>query len=239
MKATACLCGAADAEVLFDKDERLVGQCTACTLVRTLTIPDDYQQLYTDGERYHAERNGHTPYIERENHDYGVAGKRIVRHLGQFRTLDVGTANGAFPRRLRAMGFDAAGLEVNPTMAAWARNYSQTTIYESWHEIRRRFDMITYHDVLEHVEHPARELQTAWFFLNPNGLLVLDTPDADDPRFAELGPNWHHMKPQEHLYFYTEQALRQLLDPVLYYVTAVERPLQGKVVVYARARKLV
>jgi 2-polyprenyl-3-methyl-5-hydroxy-6-metoxy-1,4-benzoquinol methylase len=234
LRATRCLCGATHAEPIGVRDERPVGRCTACGLVRTLAVPDDYLALYTDGDRYHAGRQGHTPYRDRFEHDVEVAALRWPRLLQRLRLLDVGCANGAFVHHAARQGMAAEGLDINAPIARWAAERAGCRIHATWDTVRGPFDIITYHDVLEHVQDPLAELVRARGFLRPGGLLVLDTPDADDPRFAALGLAWHHLKPREHLWFFAEPQLRALVHRAGYHVEAADRPIQGKIVLYAR-----
>jgi 2-polyprenyl-3-methyl-5-hydroxy-6-metoxy-1,4-benzoquinol methylase len=97
-----------------------------------------------------------------------------------------------------------------------------------------QFDIITYHDVIEHLVDPLDELTRIRRFLRTSGTLVIDTPDADDPRFADLCLSWHHMKPLEHLWFFTERHLRWLTERAGFHVDLVDRPIAGKIVLYAR-----
>jgi 2-polyprenyl-3-methyl-5-hydroxy-6-metoxy-1,4-benzoquinol methylase len=99
--------------------------------------------------------------------------------------------------------------------------------------VRGRFDIITYYDVIEHVRGPLSELRRVRRYLRDGGLIVIDTPDADEPRFEELSLEWHHMKPQEHLWFFTERHLRRLARRAGFAIDDVERPIQGKIVLYA------
>jgi 2-polyprenyl-3-methyl-5-hydroxy-6-metoxy-1,4-benzoquinol methylase len=154
--------------------------------------------------------------------------------MSQLRLLDVGCANGAFIRYAASQGIIAEGLEPNPDMARWAASASGRPVHISWTTISGQFDIVTYHDVIEHVMNPRTELERVHSFLRGSGLLILDTPDADDPRFEELGLSWHHMKPQEHLWFFTERSLRLLVEETGYEVDRVDRPIRGKVVLYAR-----
>lgn len=239
MKSTTCLCAGPDDETTMvgEKDGRWVGKCKYCGLVRTLAIPDDYEKLYTEGTAYHEERFGHIKYKERADHDFGIAKMRWKRHLGQVRLLDVGCANGGFLKYVSKQGVIAEGLELNPMMAEFAEAHTGCRVHTEWSTVQGFFDMITYHDVIEHVEDPIHELLNVWCYLTREGLLVLDTPDAEDPRFKALGMSWHHMKPQEHLYFYTEKTLKSILKRTGFDVEAVERPIQGKIVVYARRNR--
>jgi SAM-dependent methyltransferase len=216
------------------KDGRRVGACRACGLVRTCDVPADYSRLYTSGDRYHSGRNGHVAYRDRYAHDEAVAALRWPKLMERLRLLDVGCANGAFVAYAASRGMAAEGLEPNPGMAAWARKRCGLPIHCSWTSVRGRFDVVTYHDVIEHVRDPARELRRARRHLAAGGLLVLDTPDADDPRFSRLRLFWHHMKPREHLWFFTEAHVGSVLRAAGFHVEGVDRPIPGKLVVYAR-----
>ena len=233
-----CLCGTVAVDVLGSKDARPVGRCVRCGLIRTCSVPDDYMTLYRSGDRYHSERPGHVPYRERFDHDRAIAALRWPRLLSHVRLLDVGCANGAFVRHAADQGLAAEGLEPNPGMAAWAHERCARPIHRSWDTVRGKFDIITYHDVIEHVPDPPRELRRLRRFLRSGGLLVIDTPDADDVRFRRLGLEWHHMKPQEHLWFFSEAHLRQLVEHAGFAVAHVDRPIEGKIVLYARLSRV-
>jgi 2-polyprenyl-3-methyl-5-hydroxy-6-metoxy-1,4-benzoquinol methylase len=234
LAATRCLCGASETELLGWKDERPIGRCGNCALLRTCGRPGDYLTLYTDGDRYHAGRTGHIPYRDRFEHDRAIAGLRWPRLMAHLRLLDVGCANGAFVSQAAAQGLMAEGLEPNPGMARWAAAASGRPVHQSWATVAGPFDIITYHDVIEHIVNPYDELASVQAFLRIGGVLVIDTPDADDPRFEDLGLAWHHMKPQEHLWFFTERHLRWLVERAGLSVDQVDRPIPGKIVLYAR-----
>jgi len=229
-----CLCGAVAVSPVGAKDGRPVGRCARCGLLRTCSVPEDYLTLYTSGDVYHAGRPGHVPYRDRFDHDRTIAALRWPKLLSEMRLLDVGCANGAFVRHAAEQGVSAEGVEINPGMAAWARDHCDRPIHRSWDTVRGPFDVITYHDVIEHVVNPVAELTRAREFLRPGGLIVIDTPDADDPRFERLGLSWHHMKPQEHLWFFSERHLRGVIERAGFRIDQVDRPIEGKIVMYAR-----
>lgn len=231
-----CVCHNAEVDVLGQKDDRDIGRCTRCGLIYTLQFPLDYQALYTEGTRYHADRVGHAPYRERYMHDLGVADSRVakLRNALKPRALDVGCANGAFVHTMAQRGYRAEGLEPNAAMADFARLRSGCPIHTSWDTVRGPFDVITYHDVIEHIEEPLEELKKAQSFLTPNGILVLDTPDGGHIDFLLNVLGNKHMKPQEHLWFFSELQLTELLRLAGMRVQETDRPIPGKLVLYAR-----
>lgn len=246
LKPTVCgLCGERETHYLGTTDERTIGRCVRCGLRRTLEIAENYGALYTTALDYHTQRGMATRstlganYLDRTAHDYGIAKLRIPRLLRHFTLLDVGCANGGFIQYARELGIDAQGLELNPAMAALTREATGAIIHTSWDTIPwTSYDFITYHDVIEHVPDLAEELARVRRRLRPGGMLVLDTPDADDPRFEELGMAWHHMKPKEHLWFFDTITLSDLVRRSGFIVRGVETPIQGKLVIYAKKEHL-
>lgn len=236
MRKTVCICGEQEVVVVGERDERTVGTCVICNQMRTLEIADDYGALYTEGLRYHAERDGHAAYTDRTDHDACVGLSRVPRHMSatDVRLLDVGCANGGYILSAQAAGLRVEGLEVNPTMAAYARETTQTLVHEGWETVLGRFTLITYHDVLEHIEDPVAELVRAKQFLQPRGVIAIDTPDTDDERFALLGMNWHHMKPREHLWFWNKHTIQQVFRNAGLSLIRFDTPIQGKLVAYVR-----
>lgn len=229
-----CVCGTTDVEVLGTKHDRTVGRCISCKLVRTLDPPDDYEQLYTEGDHYHIERIGHIPYRDRFLHDVKVAQQRWGKLMGRFRVLDIGCANGGFVAHAAACGAIVEGVEINPAMAAWAREETGCVIHQSLDDVSGMFDLVTLHDVIEHFRYPDLVVQRIREFVRIGGQLVVDTPDAEDPRFLSDNMNWVHMKPVEHLWFFTEESLRRLLSHEAFQIEWVDRPIPGKIVAYAR-----
>lgn len=236
---TTCVCGAPAHAYLYvgAKNGYAVGTCDTCGTTRTLTRAPEYERLYTDGDLYHGDHQraeGHVPYEDRYEHDFNLAvGARIPKLLLQHRSLDVGCANGAFVAAMRSRGFQAEGLEINPVIAERAAARTRCPIYTSWAQVPRHcYAVVTYHDVFEHVVDPRAELdhvRTAMMF---GGLLVVDVPDRDDPRAATM--DWHHWRPEQHLWHWREATLVPLLEGDGWYICDVQRPIPGKLVVYAR-----
>jgi SAM-dependent methyltransferase len=220
-----------------EKEGYEVVRCGWCGIMRTTEREDNYETLYTEGTRYHVEemdKIGRDHYGDRFDHDFDIAwDKRIPALLGQYRIIDVGCANGAFVSAMQQNGFQAEGIELNPTMAETARAVTGCPIHESWALVSGQFDIVTYHDVFEHVVNPRQELQLIRKYLRPNGLLVLDCPDAAEI-FGATARASHHEKPQQHLFYYTIDTLSALLISEGFYIGAVERPIVGKIVLYAR-----
>ena len=96
------------------------------------------------------------------------------------RLLDVGAHVGRFIAMARDRGWDAEGLELNPTTAAYARERTHAVIHQR--PLRavatdtRPFDAVTLTDVLEHMPRPVDVLRDAATALRSGGWVAVKVP---------------------------------------------------------------
>lgn len=236
LELSQCLCGQLGFKFVGCKDGFTIVQCQRCHTLRTLERLPDPTMIYKAGDAYHVEqqqKEGKPPYQERFQHDWTIGNLRLAKIQNCRRLLDVGCSNGAFVNAAgENWGYNAEGLELNPEIAAFARQKTKRIIHESWSTVVGRFDVITYHDVFEHVPDPRDELARVFRHLRSEGLLVLDCPDAGCTEAAFM--DWKHWRPEQHLWHWTEQTLTVLVQRAGFIVQEVDRPIPGKLVVYAR-----
>jgi len=112
---------------------------------------------------------------------------KIVRLVGSGRlVLDVGCAHGHLAEALRARGCRVVGVEQDPEDAARARTHCEQVLdcdleQPGWTAplTGRRFDVIVFADVLEHLRDPARVLREACQLLAPGtGMVVASIPNV-------------------------------------------------------------
>lgn len=231
MLITACLCGGDKFEHMRRNGLTIAAcSCGVQHLVSALE-PEAYAAQYRGDYHRAVDRHpGCIPYHDRYRHDRRVAERRWQRYteiLGDEleligRALDVGAANGAWVDLLAEKGVQAYGIDPDPAMA---RGTIRTALV---HELADVFDLVTYHDVLEHTLDPAAELGHARNLCASGALLVVDVPDVS----VEAG---HHHYKAEHPWYFNETALRSLFAASAFEVLASDKPLPGKLVVYGRA----
>lgn len=174
---------------------------------------DWYRDRYFDGIYSHS-------YA----HDREVARLRLDSYgLAQdVRLLDVGAGNGAFVDEAIARGLDAWGQDLAAQSEA-ARIYTgplEQIVFPAAY-----FDVVTMHDVLEHVPEPRAILKEIIRILKPGGRLIVDFP-----RFHHKSGT-HHWKPVEHLWMLTEEQLQTLLVSAGFKMERVYHPIPSKIVV--------
>lgn len=102
-------------------------------------------------------------------------------------------------------------------------------------EYEEKFDVITLFHVFEHLDNPKYYLNKFKEFLNPEGLLIIEVPNADDAllglygceKFADFS-YW-----SAHLFLYTEETLKQYIAS-----TGYECVLSTQIQRYALANHL-
>jgi SAM-dependent methyltransferase len=120
---------------------------------------------------------------------------------------------------LHLSGFDAAGLELSPSIARWASSTFDVPVLvgpiEDHGELERRsYDVIVLMDVLEHLPDPVRTLERCAELLKSDGIFFLQTPQYRGEAYQNLVDRQDEflsqLKEAEHLYLFTDESIRML-----------------------------
>ena len=114
-----------------------------------------------------------------------VASKIFSLIDGGQTVLEVGCASGIQTRQLKErLGCKVTGIEIDPLAAEDARPYCEDLIVGSIETLDltqalgdKRFDVITFADVLEHLYTPVEALKKVRTFLNADGYLIASIPN--------------------------------------------------------------
>jgi SAM-dependent methyltransferase len=129
--------------------------------------------------------------------------------------LDVGCGTGVFLDEARQLGWQVQGLEVSPygCQAARERGLSvQSAAIESADLPAASFDCVTMWDTIEHLSDPVGAVRRAAEALKPGGWLALSTGDVTSWCARLSGRRWHLFNLPEHLFFFSPDSLRRLLE---------------------------
>ena len=165
-----------------------VGGCSYCGLVQILN-PIDPAEFYTN--------YANASSVKREPHLEKLIEKLESLLPKNAKIIDVGCNDGKFLSRLRESGFnDLHGLEPTKNMSERAINAGFGVFNSYLDSAKSReivaetglFDCVTLRQVLEHIENLSDFGVALRNLLKPNGLLVIEVPDAqshfDLPDFA-------------------------------------------------------
>jgi 2-polyprenyl-3-methyl-5-hydroxy-6-metoxy-1,4-benzoquinol methylase len=223
LTSRACpTCGAADAPLELEKDHMRIVRCRACDLVYVNPTFDEahYQSVYASQAYQDIVRD-----LGINSHDYRVSrfGTERVGVMSEFlqvaagrapRFLDVGCSTGFVVEAARTQGWEAIGIDLNPSAIEYGRSRGldlRTVSLESAGFDRGTFDAVALFDVLEHLLDPGRTLRASIDLLAPGGILFLYVPNYDSASRLLMGANAHFIWPTHHLNYYTPSTIRDLM----------------------------
>lgn len=142
---------------------------------------------------------------------------RFIPWLPDGRLLDVGCGNGQFMDRMRNLGWETTGVEIDPEAAHIGRVAGLDIrcggiLDQVFPE--GMFDVICLNHVIEHLPEPEQTLQHLMRFLKGKGLMVCLSPNPES-LLARLTKNdWYGLETPRHLFLPTVSGLSALLERV-------------------------
>jgi len=232
--AVACWCGST-AMNPFNQD---YGVCTSCGgLVLTRADPpgrkpvdDDDKDFY--GKKYWLQHQqgdlGNPDIHDRARGDLTERNLHWLAALLRYklpgaRAIELGSAHGSLVYLMQLAGFEASGTEMSPWVVDFGRRTFGITMQlgpvESLDIEGKSLDAVLMMDVLEHLPDPAGTLRRCMDLLKRGGIIVIQTPlYREGTSFAQMtasqDPFLEQLKPEEHLYLFSERGLRRLLREV-------------------------
>lgn len=218
------ICGSEDREFYGARGYRFLSypgamvmrRCLGCGLVfNSPRLPDDGIAKLYGANYYFFHRHDHVEF-QRVMEIY----RRTVA-LCQPRTkqlLEIGSAKGYLLAVMKSLGWDVMGVEISREAADFASRELDVktfagTIEQFVAESRTsvaKFPLVLAVDLIEHVLNPVQFVECCRELLEDDGLLVIDTPNADSYSTQQLGMGAQAFNPF-HLFVFTPQNLAQML----------------------------
>jgi SAM-dependent methyltransferase len=135
--------------------------------------------------------------------------------MGHGRYLDVGCGSGGALGAATALGWRAAGIEIDPQAAQRARRFSEEIhtgdILGAPFE-EGAFDVVGAFHVLEHVQDPIAVLRRMLAWLACGGLAIIEVPNAGGLGASVFGPAWSGLELPRHLSQFTPESLGRAVE---------------------------
>ena len=131
----------------------------------------------------------------------------MVSHGNKF-LLDLGCANGDFPRFMQRLGWSVEGVEVSPNSKSirefklYKQEFEEIPVYGP------RYDVVTAWAVLEHVHDPMAYFKKAAQVLKPGGIFVFLVTNFESSSSRHL----YLEDVPRHLFFFTESTVNKYLS---------------------------
>lgn len=191
-----------------------LARCAACGLVATARAP----RYEYDARYFTDEAGGGYDFDDAHSRAFDQARfsselDRLGRRGIQGTLLDVGCATGAYLCEAVARGWTATGVEVAEFARLEAARRAGVTVVPSCDDLPagRRFDLVTLHHVLEHVDDPVSFLREA-IVPRVGGRLLIEVPNFDSLPSRVRGPAWGDLRLEQHVCHYTSATLSRVVE---------------------------
>ncbi len=174
-------------------------RCGACNMFRVFPIPLSTSEVY-ETDYFSGAQNGHG-YLDydADKEPMRPVFEKYLAHLERYsqekgELLDVGAATGFFLALAKDRGYSVRGVEISRFAAESAKKKGLDVFAGSMEEAsfaKKSFDVVTLCDVLEHFPDPESEIRIVAEMLAPQGLILINTPDAGSLYARILGRKWH------------------------------------------------
>jgi 2-polyprenyl-3-methyl-5-hydroxy-6-metoxy-1,4-benzoquinol methylase len=129
--------------------------------------------------------------------------------------LDVGCGDGAFLAAASEAGWDAFGIDFDPTAVEGACARGLNAVVGGLDTIEDQcesYEAVTLSHVIEHLYDPGGAILSAYRLLKPGGRLYIDTPNIDAIGCRIYGRHWRGLEPPRHLVIFNRMGLASLLN---------------------------
>jgi 2-polyprenyl-3-methyl-5-hydroxy-6-metoxy-1,4-benzoquinol methylase len=198
-----------------------LARCNNCTMVwdpyHLENVLAQYDKNYFKNDN---PKGGYSNYFEGMRVNRRTFSERLGKIAKKIKTktllLDVGAALGDCLFEAKKMGWkNCTGLEVSKFAADFGKkrglNILNNTLALSGLK-DESFNVVTYQDVIEHVDDPVKELRLANKVIKRNGYIYLVTPDVGGLWHKLLKGLWYHYKPGEHIMYFSQKSLSLALQ---------------------------
>ncbi|MBI2673310.1 class I SAM-dependent methyltransferase [Candidatus Woesearchaeota archaeon] len=207
------ICNKDNSEFLFERDGFKIVKCKSCGLIYV----NPRLNMKRLNEMYN--KNEISPkdyYLENKESEARILERRInfiKKHKSKGKLLDVGCSIGTFLAIAKKHGFDAYGIDINKSAVEYAKNLGLNAEVKDLSSFKdKSFDIVILNDVLEHVENPIKMLKDIKRIMKEDGILEISTPNIGSILANISGKKWLHIKPNEHLYYFSPKTLAKILE---------------------------
>lgn len=199
-------------------EEYRLYECSSCLVQFWDPLKNPGAEWYENDIRYHG--GDDHPLPANENHKTTLA--YLAPRIG--RLLDVGCGKGGFLKYAQEKGWDVYGLDFDAKVAGLADalvgcgRVAVADIVSYAAKTDKRFDLITFFDVLEHIDNHDEFMAAVRSLLAPGGFIAMSMPCRGLRRF--LNP---HDLPPRHLTRWSPEALKRFLERQGFSVAVMHR----------------
>ena len=202
--------------------------CGCIQINKSYSSSDDniYDKIYSNPklygygryfEYYNNIKNKNQPleYLTNIEDTYYGINKSIKKYLNKNSSiLEIGSGLGYTTYALRESGYNAIGFDISKESVDKANTrfgnfFKCVDVFEKKANSVESFDAIICSEVIEHVDNPYRFLNHCYKYLNPNGILILTTPNRSN---YDNNVIWKSSLPPVHISFFNKKSVNKLVN---------------------------
>ncbi|MEM7112874.1 MAG: class I SAM-dependent methyltransferase [Chloroflexota bacterium] len=219
------LCGAQTTTPLYVKGGLAIAQCQQCQLVYAnprLTKDEIWKRYSPDYFWQEYMPAHHAPNGEYVAAFHQMRNRPMLTLLEPFkgngRLLEVGCAAGFFLKVAADDGWEVQGLEIMEPAVAYAREILGLDMLSGTLENaslpENSCAAVVLIETVEHLLNPAETLQEVYRILQPGGAIFIAVPNQNSIMHTLHGIDWSVLSPAEHLYYFTEETMNNMLQKI-------------------------
>ena len=234
---------------IIGKYKRMFYECATCEHLyakHNFTINKLYSKQYLD-LTYKDEKglNKRFKYITRlpaNLSDNKGRAKRVTNFFKKkkkLELLDIGSGLGVFLYEMRKKNWKVNGIEMDIRYSNYCKNEHNLNVFRknlSDLKIKKKFDLISFNKILEHVNYPKKLLTLAKKFLKKDGIIYIEVPDV----YAKVGGKFRDEFCLDHLHIFSLSSLEILVRRSGLYpikIVRIHEP-SGKYTIFCFTKKL-
>ena len=139
--------------------------------------------------------------------------------------LDIGFGTGDLLAELAKRGYDVWGMDIDKNGVEFAQNYFELkNLYalsdKDFFNLPNlpKFDMITFFELIEHLDNPLEFIQRVKNLLKEEGLMILSTPSRERMLVNSLSSDF----PPHHLSRWSEESIAKLFAKINFKISRIE-----------------
>ena len=206
------VCNAEEKDVLPRYAKNYLVRCKSCSFVFSQRKPtkEELEEVY--GRYNYVDAEATVATLEKK--------QKIAKYLLQLggidtgSALDVGCGKGEWLDAFKRLGLHTFGTEFNRDLALFGDLKGHKMLDGGLFPIHpegKRFDLIIFTEVIEHIQNPVEVLRHLNSLLNPGGLIFITTPNFQTIERYLLGEAWGMICYPEHLSYFTPKTLKRAL----------------------------
>lgn len=150
--------------------------------------------------------------------------RNSIQFVEKGRLLDIGCGNGTELYKLRNMGWETFGVEVNEKASERARSEGLSIFTGDLFEANfpdQFFDVVRMSFVLEHLTNPSKTLTEVHRILRPQGRIYISIHNTRSLNFWLFGKRWFSLDVPRHLFSFSIETIKRLLSSLGLRVKAI------------------